>query len=93
VTAFRFAIRAKPGAGRASVGGRWADADTLVVAVRARAVEGRANAAVCVALAAAFGVRRNQVRIVTGERGRDKLVELDPAPVDAKVTLARLLAC
>jgi uncharacterized protein YggU (UPF0235/DUF167 family) len=91
VTAFRFAIRVKPGVSRESVGGRWAASDTLVVGVRARAVEGQANAAVCAALATAFGVRRNQVRIVTGERGRDKLVELEPAPPDAKVTLHRLL--
>lgn len=46
----------------------------------------------CAALSGAFGVRRNQVRIVTGERGRDKVVELDPAPADAAAILAGLLA-
>ena len=48
----------------------------------APAVEGKANEAVRDALAAAFGVRRRDVAIVTGERGRDKVVEVaggDPA--------------
>ena len=74
----RFAVRVKPGARRESVGGRWAT-DALVVAVAAPAVEGKANEAVRRALAAAFGVRRQDVTIVTGERGRDKIVEVTGA--------------
>jgi uncharacterized protein (TIGR00251 family) len=74
----RFAVRVKPGTRRTAVGGRWAD-DALVVAVAAPAVEGKANEAVRRALAAAFGVRRQDVVIVTGERGRDKVVEVDGA--------------
>jgi len=74
----RFAVRVKPGARRTSVGGRWAG-DALVVAVAAPAVEGKANEAVRRALAAAFGVRRQDVVIVAGERGRDKVVEVDGA--------------
>ena len=87
--AFRFAVRVKPAAKRTLVGGRWAD--SLVVAVAAPAVEGKANEAVRVALASAFGVRRAAVTIVRGDRGRDKLVELDPAPPDAADRLAELL--
>ncbi|MBC6447715.1 DUF167 domain-containing protein [Actinokineospora xionganensis] len=87
--AFRFGVRVKPGARKAKVGGRWADA--LVVAVAAPAVEGKANEAVRRALAAAFGVRRQDITIVTGDRGRDKVVEIDPPPDDAKSTLDRLL--
>lgn len=86
----RFEVRVKPGSRTESVGGRW-QRDALVVAVAARAVEGKANEAVRAALAAAFGVRRGDVRIVNGERGRDKLVELDPAPSDAATRLAELL--
>ncbi|MGH3879384.1 MAG: DUF167 domain-containing protein [Actinophytocola sp.] len=71
----RFAVRVKPGARRDAVGGRWAN-DALVVAVAAPPVEGKANEAVRRALAAAFGVRRQDVTIVTGERGRDKVVEV-----------------
>lgn len=74
----RFAVRVKPGARREAVGGRYGDA--LVVAVAAPAVEGKANEAVRKALATAFSVRRQDVVIVTGERGRDKVVEVPDAP-------------
>jgi hypothetical protein len=75
----RFAVRVKPGARKEAVGGTHGGA--LVVAVAAPAVEGKANEAVRRALATAFGVRRQEVTLVTGERGRDKVVELpgDPA--------------
>jgi len=82
----RFAIRVKPGAKRESVGGTHDNA--LIVAVRAPAVEGKANDAVRKALATAFGVRKQDVTIVAGERGRDKVVELT-AP-DAAARLAEL---
>jgi uncharacterized protein (TIGR00251 family) len=64
---------------RTRVGGRWPapDGDALIVAVSAPAVDGRANEAVRRALAEAFGVRRQDVEIVRGERSRDKIVELD----------------
>jgi len=71
-------VRVKPGARREVVGGRHGDA--LVVAVTAPAVEGKANAAVCKALAKAFGIRRQDVTIVAGERGRDKVIEVPDAP-------------
>ncbi|MER5260794.1 DUF167 domain-containing protein [Actinosynnema sp. NPDC002837] len=88
--AFRFSIRVKPGAKREAVGGRWGDG-ALVVAVAAPAVEGKANEAVRKALAKAFGVRRQDVEVVAGERGRDKVVRVDPAPAGAAELLARLL--
>ena len=88
---FRFAIRVRPGASRTAVGGRWPSGDALIVAVSAPAVEGQANEAVRRAVAEAFGVRRQQVSIVKGERGRDKLIELDPAPAGVEATLATLL--
>lgn len=81
MSGLRFAVRVKPGARRDAVGGRWAE-DALVVAVSAPAVEGKANEAVRRALAKAFGVRRQDVEIVTGDRARDKVVEVaggDPA--------------
>lgn len=83
----RFGIRVKPGARRTAVGGRHGDA--LVVAVAAPAVEGKANEAVRRALGEAFGVRARDVVIVVGERGRDKVVEIEGDHGDA---LRRLLA-
>jgi uncharacterized protein (TIGR00251 family) len=74
----RFAIRVKPGAKREAVGGSHGDA--LVVAVTAPPVEGKANEAVRKALAKAFGVRKQDVVIVAGERGRDKVVDVPATP-------------
>jgi uncharacterized protein len=61
------------------------------VAVAAPAVDGKANAAVVEALATAFGVRRSRLVIVSGQRGRDKIIDLDPAPPGAAELLDRLL--
>jgi uncharacterized protein (TIGR00251 family) len=69
----RVAVRVRPGASRVAVGGRYG-ADQLVVAVSARAVDGAANRAVVEALAAAFGVRRADVEVVTGLRARSKTI-------------------
>jgi hypothetical protein len=55
-------------------------------------VDGKANAAVLAALAAAFGVRARQLAIVAGERARDKVVELRDAPTGAADELRRLLS-
>lgn len=92
----KVAIRVKPGAKRTAVGGRWSgpSGDALVVAVAAPAVEGKANAAVLKAVADAFGIRPKAVRLVHGDKSRDKLVDLDPAaiaPADAAAILAGLL--
>jgi uncharacterized protein (TIGR00251 family) len=85
----RVSVRVRPGAHRDAVGGSWVGprGPALVVAVRARAVEGAANAAVVAALAAAFGLRRADVEIVAGVRGRDKVVALrgDRAELDARL--------
>jgi uncharacterized protein len=78
VTDLRFPVRVKPGARRDVVGGRWSG-NALIVAVAAPAVEGKANEAVRRALATAFGVRRQDVEIITGHRSRDKLVTITGA--------------
>ena len=70
----RITIRVKPGAKREAVGGSHGTA--LVVAVQAPPTEGKANEAVRRALAKAFDVRKQDVTIVTGERSRDKTVDL-----------------
>jgi uncharacterized protein (TIGR00251 family) len=83
----RFAVRVKPGAKRESVGGSHGDA--LVIAVTAPAIEGKANEAVRKALAKAFGVRRQDVTIVAGERGRDKVVDVPGADQRLQELLSR----
>lgn len=87
----RVAIRVRPGASRTVVGGAYGGA--LVVRVSARAVDGAATEAALGAVAKAIGVRRRQVRLVTGATSRDKVVEVtgdDEAGLRSVV--ARLLA-
>jgi uncharacterized protein len=84
----RVSIRVRPGAARTAVGGTYGDA--LVVAVAARAVEGKATEAALRALADALGVRRGDVRLVTGVRSRDKIVEVRGLPADLIERVSRL---
>lgn len=90
----RFAVRVRAGARRTSVGGSRAGqrGDALCVAVTAPAVDGKANDAVRRLLAETFGVRRGDVEIVSGERTRDKLVQIGGAPEGAAAQLDRLLS-
>jgi len=63
--------------------------EALVVRVSERAADGKATAAALALVAAAFGVSRSSVTVVTGARSRVKLLDVagaDPA------TLERLLA-
>ncbi|HEX5510422.1 MAG TPA: DUF167 domain-containing protein [Actinomycetales bacterium] len=71
----RFSIRVRPGSSRTAVGGTHDDA--LVVRVTARAVDGAATQAALDAVAAALGVRRRQVALVSGATSRTKVVEVD----------------
>ncbi len=71
----RLAIRVGPGAARTRVGGTHGDA--LVVKVAARAVEGKATEAALAAVAEALGIRRRDVRLVSGATSREKVIEVD----------------
>ncbi|MDH2428600.1 DUF167 domain-containing protein [Sphaerisporangium sp. TRM90804] len=71
----RVAIRVRPGAARESVGGGYGDR-AIVVRVNARAVDGKATEAALRAVASAFGVRRADVRLVSGATSRDKVLEI-----------------
>ena len=51
----------------------------------APAVDGRANEALCLALADALHVSRRDVRIVSGTASRDKIVSVPSAEVAARV--------
>lgn len=84
----RVTIRVKPGSARARVGG---DHDgALVVAVTARAVDGRATQAALAGLAKALDLRPRDVILVTGATSRTKVVEVDVDDVRA-VEVARRL--
>ncbi|MEP7161248.1 MAG: DUF167 domain-containing protein [Dermatophilaceae bacterium] len=75
----RITIRVRPGASRTAVGGTYESPDgpQLIVAVTARAVDGKATKAVLYALADAFDVRRSQVALVSGARSRTKVINVD----------------
>ncbi|MFG1923762.1 DUF167 domain-containing protein [Cryptosporangium sp. NPDC048952] len=89
---FVIPVRVKPGASRPRVGGTHdgPHGPALVVAVTARAVEGKATEAVLDAVAAAFGVRASHATLLAGRTSRDKLIALDPAPADAAARLTAL---
>jgi uncharacterized protein (TIGR00251 family) len=86
----QFAVHVQPGARVAAVGGSRDEA--LLVKVRARAVDGKANDAVIAALAGAFDVRPRAVRLVHGATGRRKLVEIDVDEDQGAARLQRLSA-
>lgn len=72
----RHRIQAKPGSKKGPMVEPGADG-VLTVYVRERAVDGAANEGVVAALAEHFGVRRRDVRIVSGHTARIKTVEVD----------------
>ena len=72
-------VRAQPGAKR---GGRIRERDgKLELSVRAPARDGRANAELVEVLADALGLKRSEVEILRGERGRTKQVAV-ALPID-----------
>jgi uncharacterized protein YggU (UPF0235/DUF167 family) len=88
----RVTVRVRPGASRTRVGGRWGDGEVLGVSVGARAVDGAATDAVCAAVAKAFGVRARQVTLVSGQRSRTKVLEVDVDSDRGRQMLETLLA-
>lgn len=88
------AVRVRPAARRAQVGGRYDGpfGPAVVVAVTAPAVAGRATEAVLVALAGALGLRRGDLSLRTGATGRDKLIAVSDPPADLQERVARLHA-
>jgi hypothetical protein len=85
----RVGIRVRPGASRIRVGGSYGD--DLVVAVTAVAVDGRATRAALDAVADAFGVRSRFVKLISGERSRSKVVEIDGDEAQLTARLQELL--
>jgi uncharacterized protein (TIGR00251 family) len=73
--AVRFAVRVQPRASRSAVEGVYGAA--VRVRLAAPPVEGAANEALIELLANALGVRRRDVRIVSGHASRSKIVEVE----------------
>ena len=73
-------VRLTPRSGRDEVLGL--DGEVLRARVKAPPVEGRANEALLRLLAGALGVPRTSLRIVRGQRGREKLVAVDGLDAD-----------
>jgi uncharacterized protein len=88
--AVKIAVRVKPGAARARVGGSYGDAGALIVAVTERAVDGRATAAALRAVAAALGVPRSSVTLLTGATSRDKVLLVADPPAGLAALLDAL---
>lgn len=89
----RLPVRLQPGAAREGIDGWDVDADgrpVLKVRVRARPVEGEANAALTAFLAKALGVPKCDVTLARGGQSRLKMIEVDGL-TDAEVR-ARLPA-
>jgi uncharacterized protein (TIGR00251 family) len=82
-------VHVRPGSAREAVGGSHDGA--VVVRVRERAVDGRANEAAVKALAEEFHVPRRAVRIVSGTRSRRKVVEISGDDDAISSGVARLL--
>lgn len=82
-------LHAQPGARRTAWAGRYGDA--LKIRLQARAVEGAANAALIAFLAAEFRVPAKSVRLLSGERGREKYLRIvTPPRENARDCLRRL---
>lgn len=79
-------VHAQPGAKRSDIAGL--HGARLKVRVADRAVDGRANRALEGYLAECLGVPRSAVRVVRGERSRDKIVGVAAAGVDPLRLLA-----
>lgn len=83
----RLKLRIVPNAKRDEVVGEYGDAVKIKVA--APAPEGNANEALLEFVAEKLRVHRRDIMLVTGEKSRDKLIEI--ASLDAAEARARLL--
>lgn len=75
-----------PGARRERVGGAWTDVsgqERLVVRVAVPPEGGKANRAVCAAIAAAFGLPKSAVAVTAGEKSRLKTLTVGAADAGA----------
>lgn len=74
-------VRVQPRAAASAIVG-WRER-ALLVRVMAPPVDGAANAAVVSLIARALGVRPSAIRVVRGDRGRDKWLRVDGLTIAA----------
>ncbi len=85
----KLTVHVRPGSVRTSVGGSHDGA--VVVRVREKAVDGRANDAVVKALAEELHVPRRAVTIASGGRSRRKIIEVVGDESELNSSVAKLL--
>ena len=78
-------LHVQPGAKRTGAAGLHGDA--LKVRLAAPPVDGRANEALIAWLAEVFGVPARQVRLLRGEKSREKVVEISGSSRDPETLL------
>lgn len=71
-------VHVQPGASRTDIAGLHGDA--LKIRLQAPPVDGKANEALCAFLAAEFGVRRQDVSLLSGDSNRRKRIIIRRAP-------------
>jgi uncharacterized protein YggU (UPF0235/DUF167 family) len=64
----------------------------LVVAVCSQAVDGKATEAALAAVAEALGVKRRDIRLLSGATSRDKLIEIEGDVTEIGAAIERLLS-
>lgn len=69
-------IRVQPGARRSDVAGIWNN-EALKIALRAPAIDGKANEALIGFLSEKLKIKKSSIFIVTGHTGRCKLVHIN----------------
>jgi len=81
------ALHVQPGAKRTGAAGL--HGESLKVRLAAPPVEGKANEALIAWLAQEFGVPARQVRLLRGEKSREKVVEISGSSCDPEALLGR----
>ena len=82
-------IRVSPNAKRSGFEGLWNDTH-LKLALRAPAVDGKANEAVIDFLSDFFHVKKSQIQIISGQTNRCKIIRLDVADLELTDHLSKL---
>lgn len=86
----RLTLRVVPNARKTACEGLMDDSETLKIRLAAPPVDGKANEALLCWLVDTLQLRRGQVRLVAGEKSRNKRVEIEG--LEREPALARLLA-